>query len=346
MSEKYLAIAIDGPAAAGKTTTAKEVARRLNEFRPFTYIDTGALYRALGVGVISSGITQVNSPTFSSDVEAILPQKDVSFEINDRGEQRVLLNGEDVTDQLRTEQISSMASAVSAIPAARLRLNDLQREIASKTNVVMEGRDIGTVILPDADLKIFLVASDYARAERRYMDLCRKGVNTDLNTVLKDMTERDARDSGREVAPLKPAKDAIRLDNSSRTTEQTVQFIINAFFAKIEVYEGGRKEFRQTLNVPRDILAQIKKFLETKSEGEYQGEDGTISYTIEFPDGNQMDIKCCGSNDGPSWTEAVLFNSFGCEVVCSDVGETYEGEWKLEHNGIRYIAEVKVSEEN
>lgn len=216
------AIAIDGPAAAGKTTTAKLVAAELG----FTYCDTGALYRALAVGFLDRGMDKESS---MAEFESMLPHLSVSLETGKGGEQQVLLNGEDVTSRLRTEPVSTLASVTSAIPAVRAHLKQLQKSLAQRSNVVMEGRDIGTVILPQADLKVFLTADSTERASRRYQDLTWKGSVVSYNDVLRDMEERDARDSSRAAAPLKPAPDAIMVNNTRFTVNETVQLIIDLF---------------------------------------------------------------------------------------------------------------------
>ena len=214
------AIAIDGPAAAGKTTTAKRVAAELG----FVYCDTGALYRAIAVGLLDRGVTG-DSP--SAEIEALLPELSVSIETSENGEQQVFLNSENVTGRLRTEDVSSMASITSAIPAVRTHLEKIQKNLAETCDVVMEGRDIGTVILPHAGLKIFLTADPAERAIRRQKDLAKKGSVVPFFDVLRDMQERDLRDSTRASAPLKPAPDAVKVDNSNMTIEETVGLIVS-----------------------------------------------------------------------------------------------------------------------
>ena len=214
------AIAIDGPAAAGKTTTAKRVAAELG----FVYCDTGALYRAIAVGLLDRGKTG-DSP--AEEIESLLPELSVSIETSGEGEQQVYLNGENVTGRLRTEEVSSMASITSAIPAVRAHLVKTQKDIAHACNVVMEGRDIGTVILPHADLKIFLTADSAQRSIRRQKDLAQKGSRVCLSDVLRGMQARDLRDSTRTSAPLKPAPDAVEVDNTDMTIEETVHMIVS-----------------------------------------------------------------------------------------------------------------------
>lgn len=206
-------IAIDGPSGAGKSTLAKRLAAQLG----FIYVDTGALYRSIGLYMETNGIDPKNSEA----VVAALPSIELSLEYHD-GSQVVLLNGENVGDRIRTPQISMYASAVSAIPAVRTFLLDTQRNIAAKNNVIMDGRDIGTVILPNADVKIFLISSFETRARRRVKELLEKGMEASYEEVLADMIERDKNDSSRAVAPLVPAEDAVHLDNSDLTLEGTV----------------------------------------------------------------------------------------------------------------------------
>ena len=230
------AIAIDGPAAAGKTTTAKRVAAELG----FVYCDTGALYRAIAVGLLDRGVTG-DSP--SAEIEALLPELSVSIETSENGEQQVFLNGENVTGRLRTEEVSSMASIASAIPAVRTHLEKIQKNLAETCDVVMEGRDIGTVILPHAGLKIFLTADPAERAIRRQKDLAKKGSVVPFFNVLKDMQERDLRDSTRASAPLKPAPDAVKVDNSNMTIEETVGLIVSLAEDKAFLIDSFRGAF-------------------------------------------------------------------------------------------------------
>jgi len=206
-------IAIDGPSGAGKSTLAKILAAKLG----FIYVDTGALYRSIGLYMETNGI----DPKDAEAVVASLPKITLALEYHE-GSQVVLLNGENVGERIRTPQISMYASAVSAIPAVRAFLLDTQRDIAAKNNVIMDGRDIGTVILPNADVKIFLVSSFETRARRRVKELLEKGIEASYEEVLADMIERDKNDSSRAVAPLVPAEDAVHLDNSELTLEGTV----------------------------------------------------------------------------------------------------------------------------
>ncbi len=204
-------IAIDGPAGAGKSSIAKAVSKALG----FIYVDTGALYRTVGLAVLRAGI----APEDTEKVAALLPDitVDLAFE---NGTQKVLLNGEDVSEAIRTPQISEYASKTSAIPAVRNFLFDLQQKIATTHNVLMDGRDIGTVVLPDAQLKVFLTASPEVRAMRRYKELTEKGQNVSYDNILAEVKERDYRDTHREIAPLKPAENAVLLDTSDMSFEE------------------------------------------------------------------------------------------------------------------------------
>ena len=209
-----IGIAVDGPSGAGKSYLARQMAARLG----YLYVDTGALYRAVGLFMLEQGI-----PT--GDAEAVcgaLAGVSVSFRHEDDG-QHVFLNERDVTGEIRRPEVSMAASAVSAIPAVRAFLLDLQRDIAETNDVVMDGRDIGTVILPNAQVKIFLFANEAARAERRYKELLEKGVQTTLSDVIEDMSKRDVNDATRAVAPAVPAPDAVLLDNSLLDREGTIE---------------------------------------------------------------------------------------------------------------------------
>ena len=207
-------IAIDGPSGAGKSTLAKALAARLG----IIYVDTGALYRAVGYYVKSKGV----DPQDSVAVEELLPEINIGLKY-ECGVQNVYLNGENLGDKIRQPEISMYASAVSAIPAVRKFLLETQKSIAREHSVVMDGRDIGTVILPDADIKIFLTATDEVRARRRYNELLAKGIEVKYEDVLAEMKERDARDRSREIAPAIPAPDAVILDNSDCTNEESVE---------------------------------------------------------------------------------------------------------------------------
>ena len=216
-------IAIDGPSGAGKSTVAKALAKKLG----YIYVDTGALYRAIGLYVRRAGVLPENS----AGVIALLPEIDVRLAY-ENGEQKVLLSGEDV-GSLRTNEISAYASKVSAIPEVRTFLLELQRDMARKNNVIMDGRDIGTVILPDADVKIFMTASPEARIRRRYEELLASGQSVTLEEVAAGVHERDKNDSTRKVAPAIPAADAVFVDNSG-TFEDTLSNVISIIEEKIK----------------------------------------------------------------------------------------------------------------
>ena len=202
-NKTMIKIAIDGPGGAGKSTIAKAVAKELG----IVYVDTGALYRTVGYYVKQKGI----DPHDREGVLALLGE--IFIEVKyENGSQHVYLNGEDLGDKIRTPEVSHYASSVSAVPEVRKFLFSLQREIADKRDVIMDGRDIGTVILPDADLKVFLTASAEARARRRYVELTEKGIETSVELLIAQQKERDERDSSRDVAPLVPADDAVLLD--------------------------------------------------------------------------------------------------------------------------------------
>lgn len=201
-----IAIAIDGPAGAGKSSLSKEVAKELS----FIYVDTGALYRTIGLAASRKGLKKEDK----AEIISMLNDIDVKLSFNDEGTQIVLLNGEDVSSFIRTPEASMFASAVSAIPEVRAFLLDLQRNMAKSDNVIMDGRDIGTVVLPDAKIKIFLTASPEKRAMRRHKENIEKGIDSTYEEVLKDVNQRDYQDSHREIAPLKPAEDSILVDTS------------------------------------------------------------------------------------------------------------------------------------
>lgn len=217
-------IAIDGPSGAGKSTVAKALAKKLG----YIYVDTGALYRAIGLYVRRAGVLPENS----AGVIALLPEIDVRLAY-ENGEQKVLLSGEDVGSLIRTNEISAYASKVSAIPEVRTFLLELQRDMARKNNVIMDGRDIGTVILPDADVKIFMTASPEARIRRRYEELLASGQSVTLEEVAAAVRERDKNDSTRKVAPAVPAADAVFVDNSG-TFEDTLSNVISIIEEKIK----------------------------------------------------------------------------------------------------------------
>ena len=211
-------IAIDGPAGAGKSTIAKRAAAELG----FIYVDTGAMYRSMALYFLRHGIKGDEEQRVSDACGDI----EVSIEY-ENGEQQVILNGENVNDFIRTEEVSMMTSDTSKYPAVREKLLSLQRELAQKKNVIMDGRDIGTCVLPDADVKVYLTADSHVRAVRRCEELRAKGQECDLDRVEKDIVERDYQDMHRELSPLTQAKDAVLLDSSAMTIEQVVDAIID-----------------------------------------------------------------------------------------------------------------------
>ena len=219
-------IALDGPSGAGKSTVAKALAKRLG----IIYVDTGALYRTIGLYVKRKGVDKADR----EGVIALLPEIDLNMQFVD-GEQVITLNGERVGDNIRTGEIAMYASAVSAIPEVRRFLLNTQRDIANKNSVVMDGRDIGTVILPDAEVKVFMIASPDARAERRYKELIAKGENCTLEGVLADIIERDKNDSTRQTAPCVPADDAVIFDNSGYDVDGSVEKVIEIIKSKVSI---------------------------------------------------------------------------------------------------------------
>lgn len=214
-----IAIAIDGPAGAGKSTISKAAAKQLG----FIYIDTGALYRTVGLAASRRGV----EPVEGAEVDSMLSEIKVELTFNDKGEQVVLLDGEDVSGLIRTPEASMMASSISAIPSVRAYLLDLQRDMAKTNNVIMDGRDIGTVVLPNAEIKIFLTAAPEARAERRYKELIEKGMDVKFEDVLDDVKTRDYNDSHREIAPLKQADDAVLADTTELDLQGSIDLIVS-----------------------------------------------------------------------------------------------------------------------
>ena len=217
-------VAIDGPAGAGKSSIARAAAKKLG----FIYVDTGALYRAVGVYGLRNGIDNKNAEA----VAGMLPHISVELKFRD-GVQHVYLNGEDVSEEIRTPPASMAASDVSAVPAVRQFLFDLQRDIAAKNDCIMDGRDIGTVVLPNAQVKIFLTASPEARAMRRYKELQEKGAKDTYEDVLADLLQRDYNDSHRAVAPPKPAEDSITVDNSGLSLEDSIEQVLSVIRAAL-----------------------------------------------------------------------------------------------------------------
>lgn len=211
-------IAIDGPSGAGKSTLARAAAKKIG----FIYVDTGALYRAIGLHILNNNINPENEEEASKE----LPKIEISIRFAD-GSQHVILNGKDVSEDIRIHKVSDYTSKVSAYPKVREFLLETQRKIAKEYNVIMDGRDIGTVVLPDAQVKIFLTASAQERAMRRYRELIDRGQKVDFDTVLHDVVERDSRDMNREIAPLKPSDDAVVIDTTGNTFEKSLQILID-----------------------------------------------------------------------------------------------------------------------
>ena len=225
MKKKTFSVAIDGPAGAGKSTLARAAAKELG----FYYVDTGAIYRAVGYHMWMMGI----GPKDTDGIRRFLDDVNLSVEYDDDGMQHMILNGKDVTDEIRTPLMSSYASGVSAQACVRDFLLDMQRELARRHNVVMDGRDIATVVLPNADVKIFLTASPEIRAKRRFAELQAKGEKTTLEKVLSDMKARDKQDSTRAVAPLRCAPDAVKLDTSEMNLEEAKNAILKLVRRKL-----------------------------------------------------------------------------------------------------------------
>ncbi len=211
-------IAIDGPAGAGKSTVAKRAAQELG----FVYVDTGAMYRTIALA-LKRGAVDIEDP---QALKEALDQIQISIDYKD-GVQHMILNGQDVTDSIRSTEISDYASKSSAIPAVRQKLLDMQRDMATKMDLLMDGRDIGTMILPNADLKIYLTASVDVRANRRYLEMTLKGEDCSLDEICREIADRDYRDMNRETAPLKQAEDAVLLDSSDMNPDEVVEWIVS-----------------------------------------------------------------------------------------------------------------------
>ncbi len=222
----YKSIAIDGPSGAGKSTMAKRLAAELG----YLYVDTGAIYRTLGLHALRCGA----DPADEAGVVPLLPRAVISMAYGEDGLQHMYLGGEDVTGAIRAPEVSVAASKVSAIPAVRAFLLEMQRDMARHGNVIMDGRDIGTVVLPAADVKIFLVASPEARARRRFLELQERGVETGFEQVLHDIIERDRRDSSRAAAPLKQAEDAVLVDTTEYSLEDSFQLLLRTVRERLE----------------------------------------------------------------------------------------------------------------
>lgn len=223
-----ISVAMDGPVGAGKSTVAREAAKRLG----FIYADTGALYRAVGLYAVRNGLCDENASDYKEKVTALLPEIKVGIKL-ENGVQKVFLQDEDVSEEIRLPEISMAASAVSAIQAVRDFLLELQRSIARENNVIMDGRDIGTVVLPDAQVKIFITAQPEIRARRRFEELVNKGVEAAFDQVLADLNRRDYQDSHRTAAPLKMAEGAVLLDTSKLDFEGSVNAVIDLVKSRI-----------------------------------------------------------------------------------------------------------------
>ena len=215
---KYFSVAIDGPAGAGKSTVARQAAEELG----FLYVDTGAIYRTVGYHMSLMGV----GPKDADGIRRCIDDVSIDIRHAEDGLQHMILNGADVTDRIRTPEMSVMASGVAAQPCVREFLLDMQRQLAATHNVIMDGRDIGTVVLTDADVKIFLVASPEVRAKRRYDELTAKGEQVKFADVLEDMKRRDWQDTHREIAPLRKAEDAVELDTSELTLEEEIAAVV------------------------------------------------------------------------------------------------------------------------
>lgn len=218
-------IAIDGPSGSGKSTLAKNLAKELG----FIYVDTGALYRSIALHMLKNGISCSDDFAVCRELNSV----DVKLIHDDQNQQRVILNGEDVSGLIRTSEVSSMASVVSAIKQVRIFLLDIQRNIAKHQNVVMDGRDIGTVIFPDADVKIFLVAGNESRAKRRHRELVSRGEKITFEQVLSDLDSRDSNDCSRKESPAVPAADAVQLDNSEFEPSDTLEHALKIVYSKL-----------------------------------------------------------------------------------------------------------------
>ena len=214
---KHFTVAIDGPSGAGKSTIAKMCAKRFG----FVYVDTGAIYRSVGLAVKRAGVGSKDA----EGVEKVLSKVELDIRYSPDGLQHMYLSGEDVTEEIREPEISIYASDISAMPPVRAFLLEMQRSMARSHSVIMDGRDIGTVVLKDADLKIFLTAEDYERAQRRYDELMVRGIMTTYDEVLKDIKYRDQNDSTRETAPLRPAEDAVILDTTGNSLDESFEMI-------------------------------------------------------------------------------------------------------------------------
>lgn len=227
----FFSIAIDGPSGAGKSS----LARKLAEAFRFIYVDTGAIYRTVGLAAYRAGIDRKDEQA----VKSLLPGIKIELGYNEAGEQRMYLDGEDVSAEIRRPEISICASDVSSLPAVRAYLLEMQRELARRNNVIMDGRDIGTVVLPGAELKIFLTADSRARAQRRLLELKAKGIEADFEDVLRDIEYRDRQDSSRAAAPLRAAEDALVVDTSEIDFEQSFRLLAELVVTRLAPERDG-----------------------------------------------------------------------------------------------------------
>lgn len=223
--KKFYSVAIDGPSGAGKSSVAKAVAKELN----ILYVDTGAIYRTIGLEICRRGL----DPKSKADVLPVLPQLDIQMTYGDDGLQHMLLNGEDVTAEIRKPEISLYASDVSAMAEVREFLMEMQRDMARKNCVIMDGRDIGTIVLPNAEVKIFLTASAQERARRRFLELQKRGMEKSYEDILAEQEIRDYNDTHRAVAPLKPADDSVIVDTTELDFEQSKEKILSVIREKL-----------------------------------------------------------------------------------------------------------------
>lgn len=227
---KHWGIAIDGPSGAGKSTLAKRLAQELG----FLYVDTGAIYRTVGLAALRRGVDAADGPA----VTALLPGLTITVAYGEDGLQHMFLNGEDVTAEIRRNEVSACASKAASIPAVRGFLLEMQRRIAQENSVIMDGRDIGTVVLPQADLKIFLTAAPGERAQRRWKELLERGQRVELDQVLAEVMERDRRDSERETSPLRRAEDAVLADTTGLDLEESFQLLLEIVGSRIGCVKG------------------------------------------------------------------------------------------------------------
>lgn len=216
--KRVVSVAIDGPSGAGKSTLARAAAKELG----LLYVDTGAIYRTVALHALRRGV----EPKDAAGLAALLPETGVTMEYDPDGLQRMFLNGEDVTDLIRTQEVSMAASSLSAHPAVRSFLLEMQRDMARRHSVIMDGRDIGTVVLPGADVKIFLTAGSEARARRRWLELQQRGTPRDFDQLLRETRERDENDMNRAAAPLRPAEDAVTLDTTELSFQESLARMI------------------------------------------------------------------------------------------------------------------------